>query len=189
MNSNDIQNILDNFINKENTKSIFIDGDWGICKTYQVVQYLNSLSKSRKKDIYYLSAFGYNSINELHTRIYSLLHPHNSLIKHGISILSTVAPLIPQYGNIVQQGLERTVDILNETPYTEEMKDKIKENKSKILIIDDIERTNIPYIDLVGYFNQLFLSNFRVICIGSSSHLNGISDYDLFKEKIFHTFI
>ena len=71
MNTNKLLDILLNDFITDNYKSILINGRWGCGKTYLISKFIDK-EQELYKDIpcYYLSAFGFKTIEELHTKVY-----------------------------------------------------------------------------------------------------------------------
>lgn len=173
MNSNKLSEILDSFL-KDDSKAILFDGPWGCGKTYQIKEFIKN-----NKNIYYLSLFGLESIDEINTALYRMIHSCRVALTRSAIIVSKAVKPIPQVGNIA--------DALEYQLSTEQAK-LIK--KKTIIIFDDLERLsrNIEYSDLLGYINSLFLSGCRIICSMSSDHISNeerINDFNDFKEKVF----
>ena len=100
----DIQNLKDVFqkFAVDHNRAILVDGAWGIGKTYYVLQFLKEFKQTKNKQkIAYVSLFGKTSIDEVHTEIYSRLHPVKQNSKRIIQIIPKVAPLLGAVGDIV----------------------------------------------------------------------------------------
>ena len=171
MKTKDLQNVLESFVTDGN-KSILINGKWGCGKTYQINQFMKNIKKNHKHiPVYYLSAFGFKTIDELHTKLFSLIFPKSKLVKLG-QIITPALSLIPNYGNTIQESLDRASNNIEDNSksnlYTNV---KNKHKRLRIVIIDDFERTEINLKDLLGYFNQLYLQNIKLICIGDLTKL------------------
>ena len=132
-----IQNLKDVFqkFSTDNNRAILVDGVWGIGKTYHVLQFLKEAKKSKtKQKIVYVSLFGKSSIDEVHTEIYSRLHPIKQNSKKIIQVIPKVAPLLGAVGDIVS-NLEFT---LKDNENVEDSKDtSISDNISAIGEIAD----------------------------------------------------
>lgn len=174
MSNTKISNVLTKFKNSTNHRSILIDGPWGSGKTYQVVEFLKQNQKSR---IYYLSLFGKESISQINTALCELMTNNIHKIGDAIRMLSSKEITLPQSKN-VREGLKYSLGQNEKT---------IKDNS--IVIFDDLERLSkkIDYSDMLGYFNELYLSQCRIICLFSSCNLNGSRNLEFndFKEKVF----
>ena len=58
----DIERVVENLINNTQLSAILLDGQWGIGKTYTVLEYLK-MRKDCKTG--YVSLFGKNSVDEI----------------------------------------------------------------------------------------------------------------------------
>ena len=236
----DIQNLKDVFqkFAVDHNRAILVDGAWGIGKTYYVLQFLKEFKQTKNKQkIAYVSLFGKSSIDEVHTEIYSRLHPVKQNSKRIIQIIPKVAPLLGAVGDIVSSlefalkdgesisGTQTTDAKENQTTdakdnqitdesegnkaqeimsavvelaehvaefdhETEKLKARNSSQKRNIIILDDLERMNcdkISFTDVLGYINNLFLQNFKVIMICNSKEIDNkkSTDFISFKEKVF----
>jgi hypothetical protein len=209
MNVENLCEVFENFKN-DNNRAILVDGPWGVGKTYQILQFLKRDSSYKKNEnkIIYVTLFGKTTIDEIHTDIYSKLHPIKNGAKKVVQIIPKVAPLFGTVGNIVSnmefalntneqendsigkniekavQGVQSLADNINAVGNN---KKTIKKTKNKtIVILDDLERIDsekMPYGDLLGYINNLFLQNIKVIVVCNSKEING-NDFTSFKEKV-----
>ncbi|MBR4970339.1 MAG: hypothetical protein IKY58_01050, partial [Paludibacteraceae bacterium] len=240
----DIQNLKDVFkkFAVDNNRAILVDGSWGIGKTYYVLQFLKEFDQTKKvrnnkQKIVYVSLFGKTSIDEVHTEIYSKLHPVKQNSKRIIQIIPKVAPLVGAVGDIVSSlefalkddngmgGTQITDAKENQTIDSKENQSideskrlggrdvitavgeivdhvaamdhgtgRVKKRKSSkkrnVIILDDLERMNfdkISFADVLGYINNLFLQNFKVIMICNSKEIikEKSGEFQSFKEKVF----
>lgn len=209
MNVENLCEVFENFKN-DNNRAILVDGPWGVGKTYQILQFLKRDSSDKKNEnkLIYVTLFGKTTIDEIHTDIYSKLHPVQDLAKQVVQIIPKVAPLFGTVGSIVSnlefalntneqkndsigeniekavQGVQSLADNINSVSNNEKT---IKKTKNKtIVILDDLERIDsekMPYGDLLGYINNLFLQNIKVIVVCNSKEING-NDFTSFKEKV-----
>ena len=175
MRSKDISNVIDKFIKDERLHSILIDGPWGSGKTYQIKNLLKD--KDKKDRIYYVSLFGCDSIDEIHTTLYNMIHPNKVRGNRIANTISRSIKVIPYVGGI-GEALEYQ---LNSNP---------KELKAKaVVIFDDLERISdrVSFNSLLGYFNQLILQKIKVVCLCSTGGIKKetLFDFNDFKEKVF----
>ena len=147
MNKDELLDILNTFI-KDNNKSMLINGRWGCGLAYLINEFMNTNNKLFKRPrLYYLSAFGFKTIDELHTKVYSIIHPSSKFIKFG-KILNCATPLLPHANSLTKEALVRTFDTYEQdTKNTNKVFTKHKKSKRKlnILTIDDFGRTKIYY--------------------------------------------
>ena len=90
-----IPEILKKF--EDNTdRAIMIDGRWGIGKTYQLLAHISGQSRKekRKKKYVYVSMFGKETIDDIHTELYAKMNPGKHTAKKAIRLIPKVAPLI-----------------------------------------------------------------------------------------------
>lgn len=209
MKCHDIINVLIDF-EKLNYKAILFNGKWGIGKTYQVKKYVKDF-ESRKKNIkkitddkskyefysnvYYISVFGFKSIDEIHTNLFDQIHPIRSKLKKygstalkATGIISKAVSLIPNSGQLVSDIIGNSLELAADK-FDENCNDNngFKKNYDNIIIFDDLERTSINYLELLGYFNQLFFQGFRLVCLCDKDRIEEKNKkyFDEFKEKIF----
>lgn len=212
MNVENLCNVFENF-KDDNNRAILVDGPWGVGKTYQILKFLkkdaSKNTKGKKTKIVYVSLFGKTTIDEIHTDIYSKLHPVKNGAKRVVSIIPKVAPLFGTVGNIISgmefslktneeenvsfgknigkiaQGIQELSDNIDDA-ITDKVTIKKVKNKT-IIIFDDLERIDteeISYVDILGYINNLFLQNIKVIAICNSKEIK-IDEFKSFKEKVF----
>lgn len=188
MNIMSISEVLKQFVENHENKSILIDGPWGCGKTHQINEYIKEYNKNNrtsenKTQIYYVSLFGLESIDEIHTAVYYQMFPKTvkfkkiaSGILKGASVISKTIPYIEKAGDVCD-GLDAQLGNIS--------KEKIK--KSSIIVFDDLERisTSISYINFLGYINTLFASNCRIICLVNSQEIQNDTCFASFKEKVF----
>ena len=210
MNVENLCKVFENFKEDKN-RAILVDGPWGVGKTYQILQFLKKDSSNKKNEskIIYVTLFGKTTIDEIHTDIYSKLHPIKNEAKKVVQIIPKVAPLFGTVGNIVSnmefalntneqkndsigkniekavQDIKNLADNINTAGNNETTLKKAK-NKT-IVIFDDLERVDskkMPFGDILGYINNLFLQNIKVIVICNSKEIED-KDFSSFKEKVF----
>lgn len=187
MNITSINEVLKQFVENQDNKSILIDGPWGCGKTHQINEYIKSYNDNteikNKGKIYYVSLFGLESIDEIHTAVYYQMYPNtvkfkkiSSVILRGATVISKAIPYIEKAGDVCA-GLDAQLGNIS--------KEKIK--KSSIIVFDDLERisTSISYINFLGYVNTLFASNCRIICLANSKEIQDDSHFASFREKVF----
>ena len=69
-------------------KTVLVDGDWGIGKTYLIKnKYKENKNKNKYDNVIYVSVFGVNSISEINLYIYKELHKVKGLAKKGYDSL------------------------------------------------------------------------------------------------------
>lgn len=174
--------------------AVLITGSWGAGKTYFIQDYLkirgnlkvyDSFMGNEKYAIVYVSLFGLKSKEEIDDKILDVLHPH--LTKNvvteaprAITLLSTLAGAIFSattaavatggipVGTIVAakkganagKRLGQYIDCWAGAV----LKDIRKKRKKIVLIMDDVERADIPLPEFLGYVND-FVEHANIPCI------------------------
>ena len=176
MKTNELSKHLEKLLSVSKYRSILVDGPWGCGKTYEIRKFI----QKRKSKCIYVSLFGLETIDEINTEIYRQSHKCRiKMARLSNAISKAVSPI--QYVSNVADALAFQ---LNEIDVS-----KIK--KSKIVIIDDLERLSkqIEYKDLVGYLNKLLMNEVRIICLVSLENLGNdlsrLNDFLEFREKVF----
>lgn len=144
--------------------AVLITGPWGSGKTYQVRRALPDTHA------YYISLFGLDTSDAIHASIFAAMHPGKAALKNIAEKLDEVEGAGFKTGGILS-GLANHF-IKNEI------------DKSKPIIFDDLERSSIPIMALLGLINHYVEHHkCRIIVI---AHTAMADDYlTLAKEKIF----
>ena len=161
MEAKNIKNVINRLITSNET-AILISGPWGIGRTYEIKEYIKSKAqdvKDKKLKIAYSSLFGKNSIDEVNTELYQLIHP----AKKVLSTITNVAKLI-NIGVGFSCGINLNIDDENLKPCE---KLKSKKNIPYLIILDDFERKSdkITAEELLGFINNLINQGFKVVVL------------------------
>ncbi|MDR9766650.1 P-loop NTPase fold protein [Shewanella baltica] len=179
---------LDNYLNLISPEYAFLlCGEWGVGKTYFIDKYIESRVEQFK--LIKVSLFGSKSISDINANIFQKLHP----------ILGSKGARLA--GNFIKGAFSMGVKVdINSDGASESTintkLDKIeffdffsnKKSKEIILVFDDIERSQISILDVLGFINELVEnSQVKVILIANESELIkscNSSVYKDFKEKV-----
>lgn len=183
MKSKQIKDILKQFDKNNTYKKIFINGVWGIGKSYYANEYL----AEHKKNIIYVSLFGKTSFDsitsELDCELIRCSKNYETRKKSFLDSLNDVSVEANFLGIInVSAPIVKSKNILLEFS-------KVLNKKELIIIIDDLERKSpkIPIEDIMGMVEELStLEKIKIVLIGDESKINGndIEKWENFKEKI-----
>jgi len=196
----------------DNNRAILVDGPWGVGKTYQILQFLKkdpSVKNKKENTIVYVSLFGKTTIDEIHTDIYSKLHPIKNGAKKLVQVIPKVAPLLSTVGDMisnmefalnadetkinsvvekVEKASQDVEKMASDLSSIADIQPTVRKSKNRtIVIFDDLERIDsekMPFRDILGYINNLFLQNIKVIVICNSKEIKGDA-FISFKEKVF----
>ncbi|EPF6108308.1 KAP family NTPase [Enterobacter cloacae] len=161
-----------NYYIKQNEPSyaVLITGDWGIGKTYQV---MNALPREQ---VCYISLFGMNSTSEIYANVFAEMYPKRNFIKRSAA---TVKDSTAEWNDITF-GAGSIISSLADALIKE------KVDGSKIIVFDDLERCSIKLKDILGAINKYTEHHkCRVIVIAHDSEVE--SEFITTKEKIIAT--
>ncbi len=178
-----------------------ITGGWGAGKTYFIENFIkeynkNAIDSQSGNKIIKISLFGFKTTSSIDEMIFQSLHP---LLGHRYTKLA---------GNILKGALKLgcKIDINGDSKPDVDINaslDKIKfreifstntDSGEIIIALDDLERTDIPLKEILGYVNYLVeISKVKVILIANekilhekdkSSEDKNTDIYSKFKEKV-----
>jgi len=187
---------LNHYLKAEDPEYAFlISGDWGSGKTHFIDAFITRYAIKTEK-IIKVSLFGLNTSADIDEKVFQELHPilgskhakfAGSLLKSAIRLGVKVD--INSDGK-ADSSIASNWDKVNFSDYFT----KGKENKKIIIILDDLERTNIPTAEILGYINYLVeISKVKIILIANEQKMlekskrsegTESADYEEFKEKV-----
>lgn len=182
MESKKIKEILKQFDGNNTYKKIFINGSWGIGKSY----YTNEYKKEHQENIIYISLFGktsFESINDsLSKELAKKLNNVDKFKKKAKQFAKNIQ------GSISICGVSLNSPSINNKTLLEEFS-KLLSEKELIIIIDDLERKsiNIPIEDIMGLIEEFStLEKVKIAIIGDESNIDKDDKvkWEKFKEKI-----
>ena len=179
--------LMQNFNNyieeKASNYAVMLKGPWGSGKSYFIEnKWLRSLD-SEKYDIKNISLNGMTSINDLLSNIGKTKIEKGINKKVDYRVKYFVESVTKFFGNKynVNFSISEYNRLLGENWLEKE------DEKVKILIIDDLERTKIVIEELFGFILQyISKQNLKVIIVCNEEELKSISEdrYDKVKEKL-----
>ncbi|MCG9430347.1 KAP family NTPase [Escherichia coli] len=200
--NNHIIDNLNYYLNTSTPEYAFmITGGWGAGKTYFIENFIkeynkNAIDSQSGNKIIKISLFGFKTTSSIDEMIFQSLHP---LLGHRYTKLA---------GNILKGALKLgcKIDINGDSKPDVDINtslDKIKfreifstntDSGEIIIALDDLERTDIPLKEILGYVNYLVeISKVKVILIANekilhekdkSSEDKNADIYSKFKEKV-----
>lgn len=157
---------------------LFIDGQWGIGKTYTINKFIESNNDISLK---YVSVFGKENLKEIEKDIVMQMLPVQKIkdkldSKNSLRIFGSIV------GDVLKQSSGIDIDFIRNISI-----ENIKSDNNVIICIDDLERKseNIRLKDILGLVERA-ASNFNIILIGSLINLQEEEkkEFNSFKEKI-----
>lgn len=152
MTNNEITQYIKHYIEKDKTQNaIMLSGDWGIGKSHYIQHELVTFLQTQKiAQCVVISLYGMNSVAEISKSIYLELRAKKLQSQNEITATGKMM------AKTVWKGITSCFGI--DLSCSEEDMQKIYESvnlSGKIIIIEDIERTQINILELLGYVNSL----------------------------------
>ncbi len=172
---------LKEYLLHSNDTAVFLNGNWGLGKTYYIENELGELFSDFR--IIYISINGVDSIDKIEKQIlYKIISKRNKIMPTATGIIE-LASDFEFNGLKIDNAINRLI-----------RNDKVlakKNNQDSIIVIDDFERlsSEICVEDFLGFILQkLVLNHFKVLIVGNEKEINRKDEYDKIKEKyILHT--
>ena len=195
----DVRFEIEKFIEtKENNGSLMITGNWGCGKTFLVRQLTKTIEEKGQHIFVICSLFGIDSINSLHMKIkeklfYEKLSLESSenAQKLAHKAKEIVTPISAALGEVskVAKGINTalSVNIYDFVRVEKEVDCRIGKKtvtKKLVLIFDDLERSKLKIIDVLGAINDYSENkSIKTIVIADEERIKD-TDYKDFKEKL-----
>ena len=169
--------LIKQYYDHENVDYAYLlNGKWGVGKTYYVK---NTLRKNNiGPNIVYVSLFNVATWKDIVTTLFHELFPDTKKLKPIIK--SIISNLLDQKVKYAYSLISALID-----HYLED--ELVKKLQNKLVVFDDLERTQIPIENLMGNINDVLLSNnIHVLIVGDDSHIKDDKKkvFDKWKEKI-----
>lgn len=166
-NQNSLNSVLDRYL-KDDTYSyaIMIDGVWGCGKTFFIKKYINESVVAKNRKCIYISLYGLNSINDLNKQI-KLQYVFGEKYKKKYEITKVGTSIALDL--LESKGVDRK--------YVDQALNLIKKNSLEgdnlVLILDDLERSTIPVVEVLGYINGLVEhQRYKVIILANENEID-----------------
>ena len=182
MESKKIKEVLRMFEENDTYKKIFINGPWGIGKSYFTEEYV----KEKPNNKIYVSLFGKSSFESIEDSI--AIELMNKLSKMERTA-KQVKEFIKRFkGSISYKGMSLNSPAIEKKSLFQNYS-KLLKNEKLIIIIDDIERksSNVQIEDIMGLIEQFSLyENVKIVIIGAEDNMqdDDKKKWKDFKEKI-----
>ncbi|HGW5058203.1 TPA: P-loop NTPase fold protein [Citrobacter koseri] len=184
MKNTDIENFLKQYIDANNHPGygILISGEWGVGKTHFLKKIIESVNEPKK--VIYVSLYGMSNTSQIDDDFFKLLHPilgsKISKFAGRMAKLAVKATLKIDLDNDNKE--DATLDL--QIPSIN-LSSLVEMNKNVVIVIDDLERSNIDYPILLGYINHLVEhEELKVIIAGHEPVVQSkFEQYRIIKEK------
>lgn len=151
----EIQNILQSQLCSDGLQRIIINGKWGIGKTYQVSQYIETYQNKEEFKIIKISLFGKKSIEEVNKILFDeMKSKFKSFVNWLLNYLSNVSVSV----GVKNVGINIPIPVPDLSHF---LNRQCLEGKKLLLIFDDLERKNpaLTVKELFGYIDVLCSNN------------------------------
>ena len=161
-----VESILD-YIRADYTDyAIMINGVWGCGKTFFIKKYINESVVAKNRKCIYISLYGLNSINDLNKQI-KLQYVFGEKYKKKYEITKVGTSIALDL--LESKGVDRK--------YVDQALNLIKKNSLEgdnlVLILDDLERSTIPVVEVLGYINGLVEhQRYKVIILANENEID-----------------
>ncbi|AKA68761.1 P-loop NTPase fold protein [Clostridium scatologenes] len=185
MNTLEATSALDRIFNKwsmhsSKKTSVFIDGAWGIGKTYFIHNYFSK----NENEFIYTSVFGKNSVRDIEKSI--LIHsiPGLKKLNEDSGFAKATQKIL---SDLSDKFLGVSIDSYLNSFSIDDIKLDIVGNKRKIICFDDIERKSdsIEMKSLLGLIERAS-KNFDILIIGNTDKIDekDVETLNKYKEKV-----
>ncbi len=177
---------------KDPEYAVLLTGKWGSGKTYFIDEFIKGCEKDDEKKFIKISLFGLKKLESIDEQIFQNLHPllgSKSAVFTGNLLKSALKFGFKfDWDNDNKSDGKVSVDPKGFNPL-DFLSDTKKSKKELIFIFDDLERTDIELIEILGYINYLVeQSNFKVIILANETKIleedKNSNKYREFKEKV-----
>ncbi len=184
--------------NKEHIGAIMLTGSWGCGKTFLINELINEYNEGKEYAVISVSLFGIDSLNNLEKQIknrifYLKTNVNSKKKKTNFTALKELTNVLGEHSKVAK-GLNTALSInlfdfvkIEKTVECYSLDGKCK--KELVLIFDDLERSKLELIEILGVINNYSEnSKIKVIVIADEDKIEE-EDYKDFKEKvIFNTY-
>lgn len=178
MNNTELTSYIKHYIKEDKTKSaIMLSGDWGTGKSHYIQhELIPSLQQEGMAHCVTVSLYGLNTIDEISKSIYlelkaKVLQNKSAITAAGKILCKTVIKGITSFWGIDLKASEKEMqEIYNSIDLT-----------GKLVILEDIERSRIDILELLGYVNNLVETDGVKLLLVANE--NEIIKYEPIKES------
>ncbi|TFJ40468.1 hypothetical protein CKN73_09150 [Carnobacterium divergens] len=187
---NNLDQIIDNYLQSEERYALQIDGEWGVGKTYFIQNNVIERLKEHNYPIYF-SVYGHNNLNDLKQELfYQIIYVLNQG-KNILSPINSVNKKFKKISGILGDSKLKSIGLVSDwilESYSNSKINSSKEGKRIIIFIDDLERLsqNIALKDLLGFILNELLEKLRskVVILSNNSEISEEDDFRKIKEKV-----
>lgn len=179
MTNTELTQFIKHYLEKDKTKSsIMLSGDWGTGKSHYIqYELLPALQADGVSRCVTVSLYGTKTVTEISKSIYlelraKILHPQGEAAATGKMVAKTLAKGITSFFGIDLSTSEEEMRAVYESI----------DLSGKLIILEDVERSQINILELLGYVNNLVEQDgVKVLLVANE---NEILKYDEIEQTI-----
>ena len=159
MTFDELNSFILNYVEKDVTgRAIMLTGEWGSGKSYYIKNTLKPFLENKnngKHKCVIVSLYGLSDVSEISKAIYMELRSFKFKKKHeALATVGVAASVVPKtVFNAMTSHIGYDIGQVSDKQL-KKVYDSINLNK-KLLVLEDIERTQIDIINLLGYINNM----------------------------------
>lgn len=152
MTNGELNQFILHYLTKDKTHSaIMLTGSWGTGKSYYIQNVLVPfLKEDHKKECVTVSLYGLKSISEVSKNIYLELRAKALSAKGEAAIAGKLIAKTIAKGVVGRLGIDLSVD----SSTMQELYESV-DLSNRLVILEDVERSQIGILELLGYVNSL----------------------------------
>lgn len=181
---------IENYLTNDKTKSaIMLTGGWGTGKSYYIQNILKpSLERTQEGRCIIVSLYGLNQLNDISKAIY--LEERTRKLREKASELKFLPKAESQesaklVGKTIVKGITSffNVDLSSNEEDLQRLYESI-DLSGKLIILEDLERTNIPIKNVLGYVNNLVeQDSVKVLLVANEGEILKSEEYEVTNAK------
>ncbi len=181
---------IENYMINDKTKSaIMLTGDWGTGKSYYIQNVLKPYLESKQDDqCIIVSLYGLNDLNDISKAIYFEVRTkklRTKIVKFKFLQKAESQEGAKIAGKTVLKGITSffNIDFSSNEEDLQRLYESLDLSK-KLIILEDLERTNIPIKDVLGYVNNLVEQDgIKVLLVANERGILKSEEYEVKNAK------
>ncbi|TFJ56372.1 hypothetical protein CKN96_11740 [Carnobacterium maltaromaticum] len=184
-----IKESIKDYLDSKSQYALFINGEWGVGKTYFLQNEIISKNNSKEKVFVYISLYGINDVLDIKKKLnFAILSSISKKVKKNKKLInvgksakafeSLITNFLPIGG--LSYGIEELFSIIGESQLN-------RDNKQYILFVDDLERLgdNVKVSDCLGLISSDYMEKLKckVIFIANEKEIKDQEEFNKIKEK------
>ena len=180
---------IENYLTNDKTKSaIMLTGGWGTGKSFYIQNVLKPYLEGKQKDCIIVSLYGSSDLKDISKAIY--LEEKAKKLRAKINESKVLGKAETQASvNLVGKTIVKGVTSFFNIDLTSNEEDLQRLYESidlcgKLIILEDLERTNIPIKDVLGYVNNLVEQDgVKVLLVANEREILKSEEYEVANNK------